>query len=76
MMLNVGNKCYVMVSEIEAIIPPESAPVKRMVSDAKDRGVCVDMTYGKRTKAVIVMKSGKIMLSSVLPETLYNKLEK
>lgn len=76
MMLNIGNKSYVMISEIEAIMPPESAPIKRIVSDAKDNGICVDMTYGKRTKAVIVMKSGKIMLSSVLPETLCNKIEK
>lgn len=75
-MLNVGNGSYVKIHEIEAIVPPESAPIKRMVSTSKDHEQCVDLTYGKRTKSVIVLKSGKLVLSSVLPDTLVNKLNK
>ena len=75
-MLNVGDGSYVKIHEIEAIVPPESAPIKRMVSTSKDNEQCVDLTYGKRTKSVIVLKSGKLVLSSVLPDTLVNKLNR
>lgn len=73
-MINVGGKSFIMISEIEAIVPPESAPLKRMVSEAKDRGLCIDLTYGKRTKSVIFTKSGKIYLSATMPDTLSNKV--
>lgn len=75
-MLNIGNGSFVKIDEIEAIAPPESAPLKRLVNDAKDAGLCVDLTYGKKTKSVIVLKSGKIVLSTVTSQTLVNNLIK
>ena len=75
-MLNVGNGSFVKIEEIEAVMPPESAPLKRMVSDAKDAGTCIDLTYGKRVKSIIVLKSGKIVVSSVLSTTLANNMMK
>lgn len=73
-MVNVGTNSFVMVSEIESISPPESAPIKRLVNTAKDDGKCVELTYGKRVKSVIVLKSGKIILSAVLPQTLAQRI--
>lgn len=74
-MINVGN-AFIKTEEIEVIAPPESAPIKRVVSDSKDKGLCVDLTYGKKTKSVIVLKSGKIVLSYVTSPTLSNKVNK
>lgn len=74
MMINVGTNSFVMVSEIETISPPESAPIKRLVNTAKDENRCVEVTYGKRVKSVIVLKSGKIVLSAVLPQTLAQRI--
>lgn len=73
-MINVGTNSFVMVNEIETISPPESAPIKRLVNTAKDEGRCVEVTYGKRVKSVIVLKSGKIVLSAVLPQTLAQRI--
>ncbi len=73
-MINVGTNSFVMASEIETISPPESAPIKRMVNTAKDEGRCIEVTYGKRVKSVIVLKSGKVVLSAVLPQTLAQRI--
>lgn len=73
-MLNVGCGSFVKKEEIEVIAPPESAPIKRLVSDAKDNGICVDLTYGGKTKSVIVLRSGKIVLSHVTAGTLSNNM--
>lgn len=76
MMLNVGNGSFVKISEIQVIAPPESAPLKRYVSDAKDNNICIDLTYGKKTKSVIVLKNGMVVLSQVVASTLNNKITK
>ncbi len=75
-MLNVGGGAFVKIEEIEVIAPPESAPLKRLVSDSKDNDTCIDLTYGKRTKSVLVLKSGKAVLSSVTTQTLVANLNK
>ena len=72
--VNVGTNSFVSVNEIETISPPESAPIKRMVALAKDENRCIEATYGKRTKAVIVLKSGKIVLSATLPQTIVERI--
>lgn len=72
--INVGTNSFVMVSEIETISPPESAPIKRLVNTAKDENRCIEVTYGKRVKSVIVLKSGKVVLSAVLPQTLAQRI--
>ena len=58
-----------------SIISPESAPIKRMVQDAKDEKNAIDATYGRRTRSVIIMDSGHIILSAVQPETIANRLD-
>lgn len=73
-MVNVGTSSFIAVKEIESVSPPESAPVKRLVNCAKDNNQCIELTYGRRTKSVIVLKSGKIVLSAVLPETIVKRI--
>lgn len=57
-----------------AIVSPESAPIKRMVQEARDRGVLVDATYGRRTRAVLIMDNDHLVLSALQPETVANRL--
>ena len=72
--VNVGTNSYISVNEVESVSPPESAPIKRMVNLAKDENRCVEVNYGKRVKAVIVLKSGKIFLSALLPQTIVERI--
>lgn len=71
--INIGLGNFVSADRIIAIVSPDSAPVKRMVSEAKDKGLAVDSTYGRRTRSVIVMDNGQIVLSAIQPETIVNK---
>ncbi len=63
----------VSASKLVAIVSPESAPIKRIIQDARDRGSLIDATYGRRTRAVIVMDSEHVILSAVAPETVANR---
>ena len=72
--VNVGTNSFIAVDEIESVSPPESAPIKRMVSQAKDENRCIEVTYGKRVKSVIVLRSGKIVLSAILPQTIVERI--
>lgn len=72
-LLSIGLGNYVSYDRIVAIVSPESAPVKRMVQEAKDKGIAIDSTYGRRTRAVIVMDSGQVVLSSIQPETIVDR---
>lgn len=56
--------------KITAIVSPESAPIKRLVQNGKDEGIVIDATQGRRTKAVIIMENGRIVLSALHPETI------
>jgi regulator of extracellular matrix RemA (YlzA/DUF370 family) len=76
MLISIGNGSFVNRKEVEVILPPESAPIKRMISFAKDEMLCIDLTYGRRTKSVIILKTGKIILSPTLPDTLVNRMNK
>ena len=69
-LINIGFGNMVNSARIVAVISPESAPVKRIISDTRDRGDLVDATYGRRTRAVIIMDSGHVILSPLTPETL------
>lgn len=75
-LLSIGFGNVVSASRIISIISPEAAPIKRMIQDAKDEKTAVDATCGRRTKAVIVMDSGHIVLSALQPETLSGRLDK
>lgn len=70
MLIHIGFGNIVNTAKIIAIVSPESAPVKRMVQRAKEQGTAIDATQGRRTKAVLVMENGQVVLSALLPETI------
>ena len=74
--LNVGFGNVVQADRIISIINPEAAPIKRMIQEAKDGKTAIDATCGRRTRAVLIMDSGHIVLSSLQPETLAARLDK
>jgi extracellular matrix regulatory protein A len=73
-LINIGFGNIVSANRIISIVSPESAPIKRIIQDARDRGSLIDATYGRRTRAVIVMDSDHVILSAVQPETVANRL--
>lgn len=75
-LLNTGLGNYVSASRVVAIVSPESAPIKRLIQDAKDSGTAIDATFGRRTRAVIIMDSGQIVLSPQIPETIVDRSNK
>lgn len=72
-LINIGFGNIVSANRVIAIVSPESAPIKRIISDARDRGQLVDATYGRRTRAVIISDSGHVILSAIQPETVANR---
>ena len=72
-LINIGFSNMVSASRIITIVSPESAPIKRIIQDARDSGQLIDATYGRRTRAVIVMDSGHVILSAIQPETVANR---
>lgn len=74
MLINIGFGNIVSANRLVAIVSPESAPIKRIIQDAKERGTLIDATYGRRTRAVIVMDSDHVILSAVQPETVANRV--
>ena len=75
-LVNIGFGNIVSANRIISIVSPESAPIKRIVQEAKDKGTAIDATYGRRTRAVLIMDSGHVILSAVQPETVAGRLEK
>ena len=73
-LINIGFGNLVSASRLIAIVSPESAPIKRMIQEARDRGVLIDATYGRRTRAVIIMDTDHVILSAILPETVAGRL--
>lgn len=73
-LINIGFGNVVNSSKIIGVISPDAAPVKRMVQTAKDTGMAIDATCGRRTKAVIVTDSGHLILSSLHPETIAGRV--
>lgn len=74
--INIGFGNIVSAHRLIAIVSPESAPIKRIIQDARDNGKLIDATYGRRTRAVIIMDSEHVILSAVQPETVANRLDK
>ncbi len=72
-LINIGFGNMVSAERLVAIVSPDSAPVKRIVQDAKERGSLIDATHGRRTRAVIVTDSEHVILSAVQPETVANR---
>ena len=75
-LINIGFGNVVSAAKVVAIVSPESAPIKRLVQDAKDTGRAIDATCGRRTRAVIVMDSNHVVLSAVQPETVGGRIDK
>jgi len=73
-LINIGFGNIVSANRLIAIVSPESAPIKRIIQEARDRGMLIDATYGRRTRAVIITDSDHIILSAVQPETVANRL--
>ncbi len=69
-LVNIGFGNLAAASRILSIVSPESAPIKRIIQESRDKGVLVDATFGRRTRAVIIMDSGHVILSAILPETI------
>ena len=74
-LLNVGFGNMVSAERIVAVIAPDSAPVKRMIQEARDGSHLVDATAGRRTRAVLMMDTGHVVLSAVQPETIAGRLQ-
>ena len=72
--INIGFGNMVSAGRLIAIVGPESAPIKRIVQDAREKGVLIDATYGRRTRAVLVTDSDHIILSAIQPETVAHRL--
>jgi hypothetical protein len=73
-LINIGFGNIVSANRVIAIVSPESAPIKRIITDARDGKQLIDATYGRRTRAVIITDSGHVILSAIQPETVANRL--
>lgn len=72
-LINIGFGNMVSANRLVAIVSPESAPIKRIVQEARDKGTLIDATYGRRTRAVIITDSDHVVLSAIQPETVANR---
>jgi len=72
--MNIGNGSVVALNRIISILHPESAPVKRLVQDARDKGFLIDATYGKKTRTIFVMDSEHVVLSAVNVDTITSRM--
>ena len=73
-LINIGFGNMVSASRMIAVVSPESAPIKRIIQDSRDRGELIDATYGRRTRAVLIMDSGHVILSALQPETVSTRM--
>lgn len=73
-LINIGFGNMVSANRLIAIVGPESAPIKRIIRDAEDKGMLINATYGRRTRAVLITDSEHVILSSIQPETVANRL--
>ena len=73
-LINIGFGNMVSAERVVAVVSPESAPIKRIITDSRDKGLLIDATYGRRTRAVIITDSGHIILSAIQPETVAGRL--
>ena len=73
-LINIGFGNIVSANRVVAIVSPESAPIKRIIQEARDDGRLIDATYGRRTRAVVIMDSDHVILSAVQPETVAHRV--
>ena len=75
-LISIGFGNIVSSDRIITIVSPESAPIKRIVQDAKEKGTLIDSTCGRKSRSVLVMDSGHVILSAIQPDTIASRLEK
>ena len=73
--INIGYSNFVNADHVVAIVSPESAPIKRMVQEARENGMLIDATYGRRTRAVLIMDNDHLVLSALGPEVIARRLD-
>ena len=73
-LINIGFGSMIAANRLLAIVSPDSAPVKRLIQEAKDRGMLIDASYGHKTKAVLLMDTDHVILSAVTPETINTRI--
>ncbi len=74
-LINIGFGNMVSSARLVAMVTPESAPIKRIIQEARDKGTLIDATCGRRTRTVLVMDSDHVVLSAVAPETIGGRIE-
>ena len=74
-LINIGFGNIVAADKVVAMVSPESAPIKRIIQESRDKGMLIDATYGRRTRSVIVTDSDHVILSAIQTETLANRLD-
>ena len=74
-LINIGFGNMISAGRLVAIVSPVSAPIKRMVQEARDRGTLIDATYGRRTRSVLIMDNDHLVLSALQPDTVASRLE-
>jgi len=73
-LINIGFGNLVSAARLLTVVSPDSAPIKRLIQEAKDRSMCIDATYGRKTKAVILMDTDHVILSAIQPESIAGRL--
>ena len=74
-LINIGFGSLVSARRLVAVVSPDSAPIKRMAQEARERGILIDATYGRKTKAVLIMDNDHLVLSALSPETIALRVE-
>lgn len=74
MLIHIGFGNIVNSTKIIAIVSPDSAPIKRMVQSAREKGTAIDATQGRKTKSVLIMENSQVVLSALLPETIAGRV--
>ena len=70
-LINIGFGSMVAANRVLTIVAPDSAPIKRVIQESRDRGMLIDASFGRKTKAVILMDTDHVILSAITPETIY-----
>lgn len=73
-LLNIGFGNMVSAERLIAVVSPDSAPIKRLIQESRERGMLIDATYGRKTASVFIMDSDHVVLSAIQPETIANRL--
>ena len=74
-LINIGFGSLVSAGRLVAVVSPDSAPIKRMAQEARERGILIDATYGHKTRAVLIMDNDHVVLSALSPEAIAGRLE-